>query len=140
MFRITYATEQDIPFWFSLDKHIQQSELIRKIRDQRALIIQDDDTPIGIMRYNLFWDSVPFVTLIIFEESWRQRGYGRQAMVYWEDAMRVLGHGLVMTSTNVDESAQHFYRKLGYVDCGCLVMNMVPYTQNMEMFLIKQLC
>ena len=30
------------------------------------------------------------------------------------------GYGMVLTSTQVDEDAQHFYRKLGYKDCGGL--------------------
>ena len=49
------------------------------------------------------------------------------------------GYGMVLTSTQVDESAQHFYRKNGYTDCGSLVMNIPGYEQPMEMFLSKGL-
>ena len=45
----------------------------------------------------------------------------------------------LMTSTQVDESAQHFYRKIGYKDCGCLVLDIPELEQPMEMFLIKQI-
>lgn len=37
----------------------------------------------------------------------------------------------------MDESAQSFYRKLGYVDCGGLVFNGTPFEQPMEMFMRK---
>ena len=43
----------------------------------------------------------------------------------------------LMTSTQVDESAQHFYRKIGYKDCGCLVLDIPELEQPMEMFLIN---
>jgi len=38
--------------------------------------------------------------------------------------MKLLGYVAVMTSTNSDEQAQHFYRKLGYKDCGCLILDI----------------
>ena len=44
---------------------------------------------------------------------------------------------MVMTSTQVDEQAQHFYRKLGYVEKGSLSFDNTPLEQPMEMFLMK---
>ena len=38
-----------------------------------------------------------------------------------------------------DETAQHFYRKNGYTDCGSLLMNIPGFEQPMEMFLSKAL-
>ena len=35
-------------------------------------------------------------------------------MEYWEKDMKSQGYGMLLTSTQVDEDAQHFYRKLGY--------------------------
>ena len=60
-------------------------------------------------------------------------------MLHWEEDMRALGYRAVMTSTQVNEDAQHFYRKLGYVDTGCLILNIPGYEQPMEMFMIKSL-
>ena len=47
------------------------------------------------------------------------------------------GYGMLMTSTQVDEDAQHFYRKLGYKDCGGFVVDAPGYEQPMEMIMIK---
>ena len=60
-------------------------------------------------------------------------------MTYWEDEMRSLGHIFVMLSTRIDITSQHFYRKLGYADMGCLVMDNTPYKQPLEVFLGKTL-
>ena len=51
--------------------------------------------------------------------------------------MKEQGYGMLLTSTQVDEDAQHFYRRLGYRDCGGLVMDVPGYEQPMELFLVK---
>ena len=47
------------------------------------------------------------------------------------------GYGMVMTSTQVDEDAQHFYRKPGYKDCVGFTVDTPGYEQPMEMFMNK---
>jgi GNAT superfamily N-acetyltransferase len=139
MFGIRYVLDSDKPFWFTLDKHLGESEFALKVRDKRGYIISDDGKSIGIMRYNLFWDNTPFLTLIYIEEPYQGKGFGRQAMLHWENEMRGLGYKMLMTSTQADEQAQHFYRKLGYVDRGCLIFDGTPLAQPQEIIMIKGL-
>ncbi len=139
MFVIDYVTEKDADFWFSLDKHLSESEFELKVRDKRGYIIKDDDKPVGVMRYNLFWDLIPFLNLIYLEGAYRNRGYGTKAMLHWENEMRKSGFRIAMTSTMVEETSQHFYRKLGYKDCGCLIKEIPPFVETMEMFMNKAL-
>ena len=139
MFKIRYATENDRRFWYSLDKHLREEEFVGKIRDKRGYIICDDETSTGILRYNLFWDDAPFLTLIYVEEAHRKKGFGKKAMLHWENEMRNLGHKMVMTSTQADERAQHFYRKLGYMDRGSLILDNTPYEQPLEIIMVKVL-
>lgn len=68
-----------------------------------------------------------------------REGYGKYLMKHWERDMKVQGYGMVLTSTQVDEEAQHFYRKSGYKDCGGLLIAIPGYQQPMEMFLSKKL-
>jgi GNAT superfamily N-acetyltransferase len=137
MLEIRYITEADKQFWFTLDKHLSEHEYELKVRDKRGYIINTDGKPIGIMRYNLFWDSIPFLTLIYIGDARQGKGCGKQAVLLWEDEMRSLGYKMVMTSTQVDEQAQHFYRKLGYVDKGSLFLDNTPFEQPQELFLVK---
>ena len=67
----------------------------------------------------------------------KKKGYGKELLEYWEKDMKSQGYDFVLTSTQVDETAQHFYRKLGYKDCGGLIIDIPNYEQPMEMFLIK---
>jgi len=137
MFNIRYASKRDHTFWSILDPELSKIEFKRKVRDKRGYIISVDGNPIGIMRYNLCWDTVPFLTLIHMEESYHGMGYGKQAMLFWEDEMRKLTYKLVMTSTQVDEEAQHFYRKLGYMERGSIFLDNTPIEQPQEMFMLK---
>ena len=139
MLNIRYVSETDRAFWFTLDQHMRESEFTLKIRDRRGYVISVEDRPIGIMRYNLFWDNTPFLTLIAITEPDQGKGYGRQAMLFWENEMRELGYKMVMTSTRVDEEAQHFYRELGYVEKGSLFLDNTPIAQPQELLMIKTL-
>lgn len=77
MFKIRYALESDKSFWLTYDKHISENELLLKFRDRRGYIISDEDKPIGVLRYNLFLDLIPFLTLLYLDESYRGKGFGR---------------------------------------------------------------
>ncbi len=137
MFMMDYVSENDQEFWFALDQHLSKEEFSLKVRDRRGYVIRNGVKGIGILRYSLFWDCIPFVNLIHFEEGYRNKGFGKLAMDHWEEEMKKLGYKAVLTSTQVDESSQHFYRKLGYKDAGCLVLGIPGYEQPMEMFMIK---
>ena len=139
MFNIIPATKNDISVWFSFDRHITESELLIKIGLKRCFILKDSEKIIGVMRYNMFWDNIPFLTMIYIDESSRSKGFGRQAMLYWENEMRSSGFPCVMTSSQTDENAQFFYRKLGYKDTGCLFLDIPAIKQPTEIFFIKEL-
>lgn len=137
MLEIRKVDQKDKEYWFSLDIHISDEEFNFKVSTKTGYIIWKDNVPIGVLRYNMFWDSVPFITLIYIKEE--QRGVGKNVILLWESEMKAKGYNVVMTSTQVDENAQHFYRKIGYKDCGCLVLNIPKLEQPMEMFFIKQI-
>ena len=139
MLKIQYASKPDQAFWFTLDRHLSELEFESKVRDKRGYIISNDSKPIGILRYNLFWDNTPFLTLIELEEPHRGKGFGKQAMLLWEQEMRELSYKMVMTSTRTDEEAQHFYRALGYQDKGILFLDNTPFEQPGELFMLKVL-
>lgn len=137
LFKIRYVLEYDKSFWFTHDKHISENDLLLKIRYRRAYIIRNEEKSIGILRYNLFLDIIPFFTMIYLDESYRGIGFGRQAMLFGEHEMCDLGYKMIMTSTQVDEGTQHFYRKLGYKYRGSLFLDNTPFEQLQEMFMLK---
>ncbi len=134
---IRYVEINDKNEWYDLDRHLPENDFDEKIRTKRGYVLVEDEKIIGILRYNLFWDNTPFCTMLFIEDSYRSKGYGRQMMEHWEQDMKAQGYGMLMTSTQVDEDAQHFYRKLGYKDAGGFIVDVPGFEQPMEMIMIK---
>lgn len=137
MIEIRYVRLEDKEFWYRLDKHLPEKEFENKVACQRGYVLLDDSMPIGLLRYHLFWDNTPFCTLLFVDQKYQGHGYGTKLMTHWENDMKSQGYGMLLTSTQVDETAQHFYRKLGYQDCGGLIVNIPGYEQPMELFMSK---
>lgn len=134
-YKIRYVNNADKDFWFSLDKHLSIAQFEKKVRDRHGYILSVDDTPIAILRYNLFWDNTPFCTMLYVSQSYQNRGYGTALMNYWENEMQTLGYDLLLVSTRADETSQYFYRKIDYIDCGALdIVN-----QATELILYKRI-
>ena len=134
---IRYVTAQDKEFWYTLDRHLPEDEFEDKVKKNRGYVLWDGETPVALLRYNLFWDNTPFCTLLFVDWPHQKKGYGRMLMAHWEADMKSKGYGMLLTSTQVDEDAQHFYRKLGYKDCGGFTVDIPGYEQPMELFMIK---
>lgn len=139
MIQIRNVQMGDKDFWFSLDRHLPEAEFEKKVRDGRGYVLLKDDKPLGLLRYHLFWDNTPFCSMLYVRSDFQRQGYGKMLMAHWERDMKEQGYGMVLTSTQVDEQAQHFYRKLGYKDCGGFVVDIKEWEQPMELFLIKAL-
>ena len=137
---IRFVENQDKVAWYVMDKHLPETVFDEKVRCRQGYVCVDRGQMIGILRYNLFWDNTPFCTMLFIKAEYRGRGYGKQLMERWETDMKSAGYGMLMTSTQVDENAQHFYRKLGYKDCGGFVVDIPGYEQPKEMTMIKAVC
>lgn len=135
MTEIRYATMADKEILLSKDIHIKENIWIDTIHNRREIIMLVDGKFAGWLRYNLFWDEIPFMNMLYFVEEYRGKGYGTQMVRFWESEMIKLGYDKVMTSSQANESAQHFYRKLGYRDAG----SFFPFCNDLEIVFTKEL-
>ena len=132
---IKSASESHIPMLMQYDRHISESELKILVSLGRILIAEEQGIFCGWLRWNLFWDNTPFMNLLYFLEPFRGKGYGRALVEFWEAEMKESGYPMVLTSTQSDEYAQHFYQKLGYTAIGGFTMPGDPY----ELIFVKEL-
>lgn len=134
MIQIRYVRGEDREAWFRLDDHLPESGFDLLVRGQRGYVLLEDDELLAILRYSLFWSEHPFCDLLFVAEEAREKGYGKALLARWEADMAGQGYHLLLTSTRSGETAQNFYRKLGYRDAGGLLMPGEP----MELFLVKE--
>ncbi len=132
---IQYAEIQDLSVLKEYDKHISESELRNILPAKKVLMMYQGDTFIGWLRFGLFWDNIPFMNMLYILEAYRGQGNGTRLVSFWEKEMAEKGYRQVLTSTQANEQAQFFYRKIGYTECGALLLPKEP----LEMFFIKDL-
>ncbi len=133
--KIIPAKDMHVSFLLENDAHITKERLIRKIADEEILVMELNGTCIGWLRYSLFWDEIPFMNMLYFLEGYRQKGYGKSLVDYWEKILTAKGYKRFLTSTLANEDAQHFYRKIGYRDIGGFVLPLEPF----EIILMKDI-
>lgn len=131
---IRYANHMDLDWLNDHDHHVT-SEMLEKKIENNEIIILADQVNIGFLRFNYFWDNMPFMNLLMIDSEYRNKGLGKKLVDFWENQMRLNGFESAMTSTLSDESAQHFYRKLDYMDCGSLLLE----GEAMEILFMKHL-
>ena len=132
---IRYANENDIEIISKYDKHISKEELANIIKLKRVIVMYEDDKFVGWLRYNLFWDNTPFMNMLYLLDNERGKGNGSRLVIFWENEMKQKNYEFVLTSTQSNEEAQFFYRKIGYVDSGALLLP----NESLEIILYKKL-
>ncbi len=136
---IKIVTNNDKEFVMSIDKHINDTGYNNLVYTKSGYVIWEKNQRTGIIVYCILWDNIPFMNFLFIKEEYRNKGFAKQAIIIWENEMKNQGYKMTLISTQVDEGAQHLYRKLGYIDCGGLVFNNTPFDQPMEMFFRKVL-
>lgn len=134
---IKIVTNNDKEFVMSIDKHINDTGYNNLVYTKSGYVIWEKNQRTGIIVHCILWDNIPFMNFLFIKEEYRNKGFAKQAIIIWENEMKNQGYKMTLISTQVDEGAQHLYRKLGYIDCGGLVFNNTPFDQPMEMFFRK---
>ena len=132
---IRYGNRGDLGLLKGHDTHISGEELGNALEQGRVLMAYEGQKFAAWLRYHLFWDQIPFMSMLFCMEGKRGQGYGGRLVDFWEGEMGRKGFGMVLTSTLSSEGAQHFHRKRGYVDCGSLLLPGEP----LEIILRKEL-
>ena len=133
----TYASQKNFQWLSVAEKNHEITSLMlkRKIRDKEIILVKADNKVIGWLRFGFFWDEIPFMNMLGLDEEYRKKGIGKKLVQFWESEMKKRKFKMVMTSSQSNEDAQHFYRKIGYADAGSLT----PPKEPLEVIFIKKL-
>lgn len=120
------ASTADLPFLRDADTHLSPQVLDEVVAQGRVMVATIDREVVGFLRWGLFWDEIPFMNLLWVLPDRRGNGSGTALVAAWEVLHAAAGHALVLTSTMSNERSQDFYRRLGYVDTGALLLPDEP--------------
>jgi GNAT superfamily N-acetyltransferase len=120
------ASDSDLPFLCETDKHLPRHDQEQVVSLGQVMVADVDGAAVGLLRWGLFWDQVPFMNLLWVVPERRGHRIGTTLVEAWESSQLAAGHDLVLTSTMSSETSQHLYRRLGYVDCGALLLPDEP--------------
>ena len=133
---IRLAVAKDKKKILKYDCHIHHNKVGECIYNGLVDVLCDGSNIVGVLRWNLFWQSIPFLDLIFIDEAYRGQGWGSKMMAQWEESMRNMGYSYVMLSTQEDETAKYFYEKLGYRRIGAF---LPPEQDADEIMYLKEL-
>ena len=133
--RIGPAGENDIEWLFRYDPHIPKRLMREKVARGEVVVARRAGTAVGLLRYSLFCDWVPFIIFLFVPQRERGRGVGSRLVAFFERRMRRQRRRIAMVSSGARRQAQHFWRTLGYRDAGCLAIPGEPF----ELLFTKEL-
>ncbi len=133
---IRLARMEDLPGIGCYDCHIPRERIEECIGGHKIHVLLDGGEVVGILRFSLFWQTIPFLDLLYLDEDYRGRGLGSRMMAHWENAMKEMGYAHAMLSTQEDETAKFFYEKLGYRRVGAF---LPPEQDADEIMYLKKL-
>jgi ribosomal protein S18 acetylase RimI-like enzyme len=116
------AQDTDLTFLSGFTSGPRDDQLRAQVRDGRLRIIESAEGAVGFIKFYILWEVLPFIEVIIIREDCRGRGIGRAAIGEWEAEMSGRSFQRAIVSTQADETAQYFWRRIGYQDCGYLAL------------------
>ncbi|WP_174072400.1 GNAT family N-acetyltransferase [Rhizobium rhizogenes] len=128
---------QDLP-WLSKHDDVSEDWITRCIQSGEYLLAEQDDLPVGSLRFSRFWGKIPFMDMIRVLPSHRHSGVGTALFRAWESAMIVQGAEVLMTSSEWAEAEpQAWHRRNGFRAAGSIDFRAVQ--PSPEIFFLKDI-
>jgi GNAT superfamily N-acetyltransferase len=106
----------------ALDQHVSDPEILRaSIEGGRVVVAVDGDEVVGYVRWEWFWDRIPYCMLARVRPPHQRLGVGRALYEHVEAGLRELGATFWLSSTEEqNERSLRFHRALGFRLIGAL--------------------
>lgn len=120
------------------DGHLDEADLLPKIRAHEILVAESDGVPVGLLRFDLMWSSVPFIAQLRVLEAYRRQGVGQVLLRAVEERARQRGSIAVLSSIALGSdrtAALRWHAAMGFEGFG-VVDGMFPGEQT-EAFYVK---
>jgi len=111
------AAEADLDCLLPFE-YLGRETLSRCARDGLVYAVETNGEIVGVLRYSLFWQAIPFLDLVFLAPEARGKGLGTECLRFREAEMKRRGFSHLLTSTQAGETVWRFYEKLGYKRVG----------------------
>jgi GNAT superfamily N-acetyltransferase len=92
-----------------------------KIAGGEVVVLELSSEVIGLIRYELLWTTVPFMSLIVIEEVHRNKGFSRLLLEFLKQHLREQGKIALLSSSQTDEPVpQNWHRHMGFKSNGII--------------------
>lgn len=117
---VRFANQGDLEF-VSQDHYIPVEVVSRKIDLKEVVIAELDGQPIGYLRLDYLWSTIPYIALIAVDPSHRRMGVGKTVLDFVIKDLSGRNYEWLYSSSQADEpEPQAWHRHLGFQDCGII--------------------
>jgi N-acetylglutamate synthase-like GNAT family acetyltransferase len=116
---VRLAANPDLAWLAVNDGHLDREAIADKVARQEVFVAEMEGQPVGLLRLDYLWSTVPFVAQVRVSERCRRRGVGRALVNGAADHARGLGATFLLSSATGDEAQpQAWHEAVGFEPCG----------------------
>ena len=118
---VRFAGPEVLEWCVVSDDHVNEQVIRHKIVNDEIIIAELDGQPIGYLRIEYLWSTIPYIGVIWVIELYRKEGIGRKILAFLEDYLRSRGHDALYSSSTANETEpQDWHRSVGFVESGII--------------------
>jgi ribosomal protein S18 acetylase RimI-like enzyme len=128
MYTLRAAGPDDLPAMRELDlvfeSHLHAADVLRRAITEGKIVLAESaqEGVVGYVRWDYFWDTIPFCLTARVKPEHRRRGLGRRLYEHIEASFRQRGCAFWLSSTEeTNEVSQRFHESLDFRPIGKLV-------------------
>lgn len=102
-----------------MDGRLSDAVVRRKVSDADVIVALHIREPVGYLRLEWLWSTLPYIEMIWVLRSHRHAGVGRRLLTRAEDGLARRGCATLFSSSQADEpEPQAWHRQMGFEECG----------------------
>jgi ribosomal protein S18 acetylase RimI-like enzyme len=120
-FTVRYAGLEDIAALRELDRWPKEAAWQHKIRAEEVIVATRAEMLVGLIRFEVLWTTVPFMSLILVCPECRGQGVSRLLLGFLESELKRRGYMALLSSSQTNEpEPQAWHRHMGFQENGLI--------------------